>query len=321
MSTEGVDYAWQVPDPRLLYAAGKRFVVRYGGPGSDGKQLHPVEARALTAAGLAIVANAEGSAAGLAGRSVGVAWARSADEHFRSCGMPTDRPIYFSADFDVTAARWPGVAEALRGAASVIGPGRVGVYGSHDAVVWARRDRVAAWFWQTYAWSSHTVNGKSVVQWAPGNHLEQYRNGVTLAGATLDLDRALTVDYGQWPAPAIVAGNSKTPTQGEAMFLRATDGPSAGSIYLVEGGKVHGVSPSEWAKVSPQSFVSVPGSLITAISTPPALVDAAAVAAALAGNAGFITAIANAVGANVKDQFGPAFDQRLVDAANKAEDS
>jgi hypothetical protein len=49
---------------------------------------------------------------------------------------------------------------------------------------------VAAWFWQTYAWSAGV--------WAPGNHIEQYQNGVALAGATLDLDRALTADYGQW---------------------------------------------------------------------------------------------------------------------------
>jgi hypothetical protein len=36
------------------------------------------------------------------------------------------------------------------------------------------------------------------VRWHPRAHLQQYRNGVALAGGTVDLDRAATVDYGQW---------------------------------------------------------------------------------------------------------------------------
>lgn len=51
------------------------------------------------------------------------------------------------------------------------------------------------------------------------------------------------------------------------------------------------------------------------------LVDPAAVAAALAGNEAFITAVANAVGAAVKDQFGPAFDARVTAAARAAVDA
>lgn len=192
MPTEGVDYAWSRPNIGLLAAAGKRFACRYGGPGSDGKQLDPAEAQALAAAGVAIVANAEGSAGGLAGGwSVGVDWARDAEAHFAACGMPAGRPIYLSVDFDVTSSQWPSVAGALRGAASVLGGvHRVGVYGGRRAIEWARRDGVAAWFWQTYAWSGGV--------WVPGNHIEQHLNGVALAGATLDLDRSLTSDFGQW---------------------------------------------------------------------------------------------------------------------------
>jgi hypothetical protein len=186
-----VDYAGTRPSPTGLYAAGKRFVVRYGGPGGDWKHLTAGEARALDAAGLALVANAEGSASGLlGGASVGADWARSADAHFRAIGMPAGRPIYLSVDFDVTSAQWPACREALRGAASVIGAGRVGIYGGLNAVQWARRDGVARWFWQTYAWSGG--------RWASGNHIEQYRSGVIVAGGEVDLCRALTADYGQW---------------------------------------------------------------------------------------------------------------------------
>jgi Domain of unknown function (DUF1906) len=201
---EGVDYSSARPSPAALFAAGKRFAVRYGGPGSSGKHLTLAEANALRAAGLSIVANAEGSSGGFTGRTAGVSWARSADTAFRACGMPADRPIYFSVDWNVTSAQWPGVVNALRGAADVIGAGRVGIYGSYNAVVWARRDGVAHWFWQTYAWSGG--------HWAGGNHLEQYRNGVIVAGGDCDLTRALTVDYGQWgqQRPAPVAPNGST---------------------------------------------------------------------------------------------------------------
>jgi Domain of unknown function (DUF1906) len=190
MAVEGVDYAGSRPDPAGLYRAGKRFVVRYGGPGGSWKHLTATEANALRAAGLSIVANAEGTADGLRGRQAGADWAILADEHFRSLGMPADRPIYLSADWDVTSGQWPSVADALRGAGSVIGAARVGVYGSYDVMRWARRDGVARWFWQTYAWSGG--------RWAAGNHIEQYGNGIRVAGGDVDLCRALTADYGQW---------------------------------------------------------------------------------------------------------------------------
>lgn len=188
---EGVDYAFSRPNIGQLAALGKVFACRYGGPGTSPKHLTPAETQTLITAGIALVANAEGAADGmLGGYSVGVSWARSAEEHFARCGMPSDRPIYLSADFDVTSSQWPAVREALRGAASVLGASRVGVYGGRHAIEWARRDGVAAWFWQTYAWSGGV--------WVPGNHIEQYLNGVPLGGATLDLDRALQNDFGQW---------------------------------------------------------------------------------------------------------------------------
>ncbi len=243
MAIEGVDYAGSRPSPAGLFAAGKRFVVRYGGPGGAWKHLTAAEARALTAAGLSIVANAEGTASGLQGRSAGASWARSADQHFRQLGMPADRPIYLSVDFDVREGQWSAVAEALRGAASVLGAGRVGVYGGRRAIEWARRDRVAAWFWQTYAWSAGV--------WVPGNHIEQYRNGVSVAGGDVDLCRAKVADYGQWTVgtqPQPVEEDDMNTAQNNALAdawtasvaLRtggtapASDVRAAGPVWLVE---------------------------------------------------------------------------------------
>lgn len=190
MSNEGVDYSTARPSPSGLRAAGKRFVVRYGGPGGDGKHLHAAELAGLLAPGLSVVANAEGSKGGYRGEAAGRSWATSAEAHFRGLGMPADRPIYFSVDFNAGSGDWADIDAALRGSAAVIGADRVGVYGGYNTIAHCVSAKTAAWFWQTYAWSDG--------RWHPRNHLEQYRNGVTVAGGDCDLNRALTTDFGQW---------------------------------------------------------------------------------------------------------------------------
>ncbi len=192
MAIEGVDYAWIGPSPAALKAAGKQFACRYGGPGSDGKQLHAAELAALRAAGIDVVANAEGAANGFRGTAAGQSWASQARDHFGALGMPTGRPIYFSVDWDAGGpGDWQDIDAALRGAASVIGAAQVGVYGSYDVMAHCRAAGTARWFWQTYAWSG----GRSPASYV---HLYQYKNGVTIGGADCDLTRALIDDYGQW---------------------------------------------------------------------------------------------------------------------------
>lgn len=191
MSIEGVDYADSRPTPAALVAAGKRFACRYGGPGRDSKQIDALEARALLAAGISIVANAEGMEDGFVTYAAGVDWARQADAHFRGIGMPIGLPIYFSVDFDAGSANWSGIDAAIRGAASVIGPSRVGIYGGYRTVAHCHQAGVA-WLWQTYAWSGGL--------WHPAAQIQQYRNGVIIGGADCDLNRAMVADYGQWKA-------------------------------------------------------------------------------------------------------------------------
>lgn len=189
---EGVDYAFP-PHPNIgqLAAAGIRFACRYGGPGTAPKHLTLSEAQALNAAGIAVVANAEGSANGLInGFAAGASWASDAEAHFRACGMPPGRPIYFSVDFDTTSGDWDELDSAMDGAASVIGRERVGVYGEYSIIEHFAANQKARWYWQTYAWS--------LGRWSSHNHIEQYHNGVDLAGADVDLNRAMRSDYGQW---------------------------------------------------------------------------------------------------------------------------
>lgn len=206
---EGVDYSADRPSIDGLVAVGKRFACRYVGAGTADKHLDPIEAQELITAGLSIVANVEGFADGLLGGwDAGVHWATLAHSHMIRCGLPETRPIYFSVDFDVQVKDWPVVAESLRGAAAVIGVERVGVYGGFDAIAWAVRDQVARWFWQTYAWSRG--------DWHRLAHIQQYRNGVSLVGGTVDLDRAMVADYGQWP---ITGGDEDEMTPQQAAFL------------------------------------------------------------------------------------------------------
>jgi hypothetical protein len=198
--TDGVDYSYDPPSAAGLAAAGKKFVVRYGAVGNSAKWLKAAEVTALKAAGLAIVANVEETAQAFRGTDAGVRHATAGDAFFRDLGMPAARPIYFSVDWDAGTADWAAVDAALRGAASVLGPKRVGVYGSYDVIEHCSTAGTAAWFWQTYAWSDGL--------WHPAAHLEQYRNNVALAGGTVDLDRSAKADYGQWwtgVVPCLVA--------------------------------------------------------------------------------------------------------------------
>lgn len=196
MTIQGCDYSFSKPTPAQLRAAGMRFVIRYIGTPQSAKNLTRAEADALQAAGLALVSNYEAGNAGWmqGGYAAGVAAANAAHPDAVRCGMPPTRPIYFSADYNATLDQYKTqIKPCLEGAGSVLGgPGRVGVYGSVYVVTWAMQDGVADWGWQTYAWSQG--------QWYPNAQLQQWKNGQPLGSGTVDYDRALVGDYGQWNA-------------------------------------------------------------------------------------------------------------------------
>lgn len=192
--TEGVDYAFPpLPTARGLADVGKRFAGRYVGPGS-GKFLTAPERDALFAEGIDIFLLVEGEAdSARGGRPVGQQHAQLALDHARSLGAPVDRlAFYHAVDYDLATSDWPTAADYLRGAGDVLGVARVGVYGEHDVMAWAARDGVAAWFFQTYAWSYGA--------WFAGNHVEQYLNTQQVAGGEVDLCRARQANFGQWSA-------------------------------------------------------------------------------------------------------------------------
>lgn len=201
--SEGVDYSFTRPSIICLWGLGKKFICRYFGPGSSGKHATRAEISSAQSLGFDIVALAEGFAndANL-GYSKGVEQARSANSAALAAGMPGDRPIMFAVDFDATTAQLSNVARYMDGCASVIGRGRVGAYGGYRTVEYLAARGLAAYYFQTYAWSA----GK----WHPQAALRQYRNGQAICGGDVDLCVSVADDYGQWELPILRSGQSGT---------------------------------------------------------------------------------------------------------------
>lgn len=205
MSRLGADYAAGRPTAQALrdarfagYDGGITFVCRYLSPSSTWKNLSRSEAEMLSAGGIDIVSNWEWYANRMReGHGAGVSDARTAHSQSVSFGAHPSRPIYFSADWDATPGEQGGINAYLEGARSVLGPGRVGIYGGYWVIsraldYWAHaHPGETLWAWQTYAWSGG--------HWDNRVHIRQVKNGVHGAGiGDLDLDTAHSTDFGQW---------------------------------------------------------------------------------------------------------------------------
>jgi hypothetical protein len=74
----------------------------------------------------------------------------------------------------------------------VLGKARVGVYGGYEVIA-RQAARGYEFLWQTYAWS-----GWPTTKWYPKAQLRQYSNDHTVLGVGVDLNQALTPNFGQW---------------------------------------------------------------------------------------------------------------------------
>ena len=192
----GLDYAWAPhPSVEAMTAAGYKFVIRYLSH-SPRKSLTAAEAQTLTSAGIAVVGNWEATLNGpRRGYAQGVLDATEAQRQAAACGMPGDRPIYFSVDWDVQPADMDAVNAYFDGVASVIGVARTGAYSSYDALGWLLAAGRIRWAWQSC--STAFSNGRNRFPY-PGIHLWQNKTTFTFDGADVDGDQALVADFGQW---------------------------------------------------------------------------------------------------------------------------
>lgn len=205
-SLEGCDFSAHdpgTPGSAALRAAGKHFVCTYLSGASDWRVLSPAELRELEAGGIEIVANYEADTeTWRGGFQTGVGHAQYAQQNLVRVGLPPTMPIYFSVDYDASPGDQTVIDDYLRGAASVIGLDRVGVYGGFYVVERCHDNGTATWLWQTSAWSGG--------QWYHANHLEQYAYSHNINGVDCDDTRAVQEIYGQ--ASAFRNGGTTTTT-------------------------------------------------------------------------------------------------------------
>lgn len=243
---EGVDYSWARPGGQTLKNAGKAFAVRYLYPdGQGGKGLDVSELQDLQAHGIEVPVVYESYAArAKEGRGAGQTDAKIAQQALEAVGLPTGMPIYFAVDYDAPESDQGAIDEYLRGAADVIGVGRVGVYAGYYIVKRCSENGTAKWLWQTYAWSGG--------QWFSGNHLEQYRNGQDLNGA-VDFNRSKQDNYGQ---PSKFGGASPSPTP------TPTPTPQPGGTYtVVSGDTLSGIGQktgTDWHQIAALNSIGSP---------------------------------------------------------------
>jgi len=260
----GLDYAWAPhPSPSVMTAGGYSFVGRYLSNDAT-KNLTKSEAQSLIAAGIDIVCNWEAVAdAALKGYSQGVTDAQTAQNQALACGMPADRPIYFSVDFDATAAQQSTLNDYFDGVAFVLGRNRTGAYAGYYPIQRLFDAGKITWAWQTYAWSGGNWDARAQVR--------QIQNGITVGGASCDKDQAMTSYFGQW-------GTSGAPTPSLAQHPPITTVVASSSSVDVfwkgsDGGLWHKwCSYGTW--YGPENMgVGTIGSEPAAVSSSPGVMD------------------------------------------------
>lgn len=181
---------------RTLKLTGKAGVGRYvvDDVSPYGRGITAAEYAAMREEGLDVFVYWESSAAWmLGGYSAGVQAAENAVANLKRAGMPESTPVYFACDFDAEPSHQSAIDECLRGAASVIGKHRVGLYAGYHVLKRSRDNGAATWLCQTSAWSGGML--------LDGVHLYQYAYNQYFGGTNCDLVRAYADNYGQANPP------------------------------------------------------------------------------------------------------------------------
>ncbi|MFC4125570.1 DUF1906 domain-containing protein [Nocardia rhizosphaerae] len=198
-----VDYSAGVPAPAAIKAAGHIGVIRYVSdrrPGAEwmlGKPLRAAEADELWAHGLSIVSNYQFGKGPTAdwrgGLEGGKQHAERGWELHKAAGGPDTAPIYASIDDNPSEQEFDElIAPYIRGWESVLGPDLVGIYANTPTIDRAVAAGLGSWFWQ-HDWGTPEGYVHS------GAHLHQFEiDERAIDGIGVDLNRALTEDYGQW---------------------------------------------------------------------------------------------------------------------------
>jgi hypothetical protein len=177
--------------------AGVSFVGRYHSDDGYDRNLTPEEAKAWAATRTDIVSCWENgrSEEVREGYTAGVRCAWAAKQQQAACGG-AGQPIFFAVDFVTRYATIGPVRKFFAGAASVLGKGRLGAYGTHLTIERLFDLNLIRYGWQTSLFSDEP--------WDPRAQLRQVSN-TDLTGSDdfgapgyLAYDLALAHDFGQW---------------------------------------------------------------------------------------------------------------------------
>lgn len=279
MTDYALDYSAGAPAATAVRAAGYVGVIRYCGFPANRKCVTHGEYADMLAhgvgVGLVFEQFANDALQGAAGGRRNAALARA---HAADIGFPPGRPIYMACDTDiVTPAQFATVLDYLRGAGEILGgPQMVGVYGEYDVIDRAATAGVAAWFWQTRAWSGGRRH--------PRAHLLQELGTFVVDGIGCDRNTILAPDWGQ-------AGT----TVEDAM-------PSAADMWAVQlpwPNNLSDVPPLSHAKASYTAEEWLTGASINAAR---AVREAGDAQAAVAGLAKVVAQIGAQVGTLTDDE-------------------
>ncbi len=211
MAIEGVDYSSTANADwhglaQALKAAGKHFVGRYAVNDKSpvGRGIGAAEYAAMKAEGIDVFLYWESSEGWMTnGWQAGVNAAQNAQWNIENAGIPHDAVVYFACDFDAAPGHQGAIDDCLRGAASVLGANRVGLYAGYHVLLRAKQNGSAKWFCQTSAWS-----GGQVME---GTHLYQYSYNKYVYGTNCDWVQAYTENYGQAEPPFTPATEPEPP--------------------------------------------------------------------------------------------------------------
>lgn len=190
-----------------IKATGHSFVCRYLSGGFS-KDINAAELAAYRTAGIAVILVWETTGVDMVSHAAGVADAQAAQAELGRLAAAlkdasvAEAVVFFAAD----EAAEPDMPDYMRGASSVLGKARTGIYGGYGSVHAAFDDGLVSYGWQTLAWSAG--------EWDDRALLRQVQNNVRVGPATVDLDQAaywasatktlgVHDDFGQWPRPSV----------------------------------------------------------------------------------------------------------------------
>jgi hypothetical protein len=158
----------------------------------------------------------------------------------KSLGQPEGTAIYFTVDYDAQNRDFSSILTYFMMVKSTLKGYKLGAYGSYSVLNYLYSQKIADYYFQTYAWSGGLR--------CKFNHIYQYQNGKTLAGVEVDFDNLEQKEIGAW-GQALVKDNTKWRLR-SGTFDSAAELAKAVEIMKGKGWLVH--EKAESLELNPQ---------------------------------------------------------------------